>query len=343
MKIALITDTHFGARNDNLVIQKHMKKFYDDVFFPYLQKTEIKTVIHLGDLVDKRKTINYVTLNNVRKNFMYRLFDEMIETHFIIGNHDTYYKNTNQINSVNELFGNTPFVQIYDGAETFNFDGTEICLLPWLCADNYEDSMKHIDKTSAKILMGHLSLVGFEMFRGVQSEHGSDSSLFRKFDKVYSGHFHYKSEKGNIYYLGSPYEMMWSDYGCEKGFHVLDTDTGELEFIKNPYTLFKKIYYNDSSELTEPSQYTDSYIKIVVEEKSNPYHFDTFVDFIYQQNPAQLSVVEDFDVIEDEEIEGDQDTMTILSNYVSSLETNLDKPRLDTMLRNLYVEAVSVE
>ena len=203
--------------------------------------------------------------------------------------------------------------------------------------------MKHVDKTSAKILMGHLSLVGFEMFRGVQAEHGCDSFLFKKFDKVYSGHFHYKSEKGNIYYLGSPYEMMWSDYGCEKGFHVLDTDTGELEFIKNPYTLFKKIYYNDSSELTEPSQYTDSYIKIVVEEKSNPYHFDTFVDSIYQQNPAQLSVVEDFDVIEDEEIEGDQDTMTILSNYVSSLETNLDKPRLDTMLRNLYVEAVSVE
>ena len=343
MKIALVTDTHFGARNDNLVIQKHMKKFYDDIFFPYLQETEIKTVIHLGDLVDKRKTINYVTLNNVRKNFMYRLYDQVIETHFIVGNHDTYYKNTNQINSINELFGDTPFVKIYDGAETVVFGDIEICLLPWLCAENYADSMKHVENTSAKILMGHLSLVGFEMFRGVRSEHGNDSSFFKKFDRVYSGHFHYKSEKDNIYYLGSPYEMMWSDYGCVKGFHVLDTDTGDLEFIKNPYTLFKKIYYNDSSEMLDPHQYTDSYVKIVVEEKTNPYHFDTFVDSIYQQNPAQLSVVEDFDVIEDEEIEGDQDTMTILSNYVSSLETSLDKPRLDTMLRNLYVEAVSVE
>ena len=343
MKIALVTDTHFGARNDNLVIQRHMRKFFDDVFFPYLETNKITTIIHLGDLVDKRKTINYLTLNNVRKNFIEKIFDRTLDTHIIVGNHDTYYKNTNQINSINELFGDVPFLHIYDSAETVRLDGFEVCLLPWLCPENYEHSMKHVDGTSAKILMGHLSLVGFEMFRGVHSEHGHSRSLFGKFDKVYSGHFHYKSEKDNIYYLGSPYETMWSDYGCKKGFHILDTDTGEVEFIQNPYSLFKKIYYNDSSELEDPSQYSESYIKVVVEEKSNPYHFDKFIDGIYQENPAQLSVVEDFDAIEDEEIEGDQDTMTILSNYVASLETSLDKTRLDTMLRNLYVEAVSVE
>ena len=343
MKIALVTDTHFGARNDNLVIQRHMRKFFDDVFFPYLETNEITTIVHLGDLVDKRKTINYLTLNNVRRNFIGRIFDRTLQTHIIVGNHDTYYKNTNQINSVNELFGDVPFLHIYDTAETISLGGLEVCLLPWLCTENYEHSMKHVDETSAKILLGHLSLVGFEMFRGVRSEYGISRSLFQKFNRVYSGHFHYKSQKDNIYYLGSPYETMWSDYGCEKGFHLLDTDTGEVEFIQNPYSLFKKIYYNDSSELEDPSQYSESYIKVVVEEKSNPYHFDKFIDGIYQENPAQLSVVEDFNFVEDEEIEGDQDTMTILSNYVDSLETNLDKTRLDTMLRNLYVEAVSVE
>ena len=343
MKIALVTDTHFGARNDNLVIQRHMRKFFDDVFFPYLETNEITTIVHLGDLVDKRKTINYLTLNNVRRNFIGRIFDRTLQTHIIVGNHDTYYKNTNQINSINELFGDVPFLHIYDTAETISLGGLEVCLLPWLCTDNYEHSMKHVDETSAKILLGHLSLVGFEVFRGVRSEHGQNRSLFGKFDKVYSGHFHYKSEKDNIYYLGSPYETMWSDYGCKKGFHILDTDTGEVEFIQNPYSLFKKIYYNDSSELEDPSQYSESYIKVVVEKKSNPYHFDKFIDGIYQENPAQLSVIEDFDFIEDEEIEGDQDTMTLLSNYVDSLETSLDKTRLDTMLRNLYVEAVSVE
>ena len=128
MKIALITDTHFGARNDSGVISDYMMKFYSDIFFPYIIDNDIKTIIHLGDLVDRRKYVNFVTLNSLRTDFIFRLQDSGIDTHIIIGNHDTYYRNTNRINAVNELFGDAPFIHIYDRPETVTFDGLDnIC------------------------------------------------------------------------------------------------------------------------------------------------------------------------------------------------------------------------
>ena len=94
MTVALITDTHFGARNDNQIVQSHINQFFGEVFFPYLEEHNIKDVVHLGDLMDKRKTVSFLTLNNLRKNFMDRLHDNTIMTHILVGNHDSYYKNT---------------------------------------------------------------------------------------------------------------------------------------------------------------------------------------------------------------------------------------------------------
>ena len=41
MKIALITDTHWGVRNDNVSFHDNSKKFLDDVFFPTLMSKGI--------------------------------------------------------------------------------------------------------------------------------------------------------------------------------------------------------------------------------------------------------------------------------------------------------------
>ena len=136
MKVALITDTHFGARNDNQVIQEHINQFFGEVFFPYLDEHNIKTVIHLGDLMDKRKTVSYLTLNNLQNNFMNRLHDSSIETHILVGNHDSYYKNTLKLNSVAELYGKSSLIHVYETAKTISIDGLSIFLLPWLCPDN---------------------------------------------------------------------------------------------------------------------------------------------------------------------------------------------------------------
>ena len=343
MKVALITDTHFGARNDNQVIQEHINQFLGGVFFPYLEEHNIKTVIHLGDLMDKRKSVSFLTLNNLRHNFMNRLHDNSIETHILVGNHDSYYKNTLKLNSVAELYGQSPLIKVYETAQTVSIGGLSIFLLPWLCSDNDYDSYIAMDKTDAKIAMGHLELSGYLMFKGMRSTHGLERSDFLKFDKVFSGHFHVKNDDGHIYYLGTPYEMMWSDYNTERGFHIFDTETLELEFIKNPNVLFHKIYYTEGLEI-DYNAYGNTFVRLIVSEKQDPYEFDSVVEQLYAVNPAQLSIIEDFDRIEDEtELEGTEDTVTIISNHVTNLSTDLDKTQLDKMLRELYLEAVSVE
>ena len=350
MKIALITDTHFGARNDNTSLQKYFVKFLDNIFFPYLWDSQIDTVIHLGDLVDKRKNISYLTLNSVRKEFIERLANDGVKTHFIVGNHDTYYKNTNQINSINELFAGVPDITVYDKATTIDFDGVGICMLPWLCQDNLEESMKHVEETSAQIAMAHLELTGFNMQKGIVCYDGYNKKDFQKFDIVMSGHFHYKSDDGHIYYLGNPFEMMWSDYGVQKGFHIFDTDTRGLEFIENPYKMFHRINYDDSDkELDEIldqdfSIYENAYVKVVVVDKTNPFLFDRYIDALYKVEPTDISILEDFDTMpEDGDVEFVEDTMTILDNYLDSKELDVDKTKVKSLLRSVYQEAISIE
>ena len=98
MKIALLNDTHFGVRNDSDAFRQHQVDFLENQFFPYLKEHKIKTLIHLGDVVDRRKFINHQTASTFRKVFFDKLWQEKIDTHIIIGNHDTYFKNTNEVN-----------------------------------------------------------------------------------------------------------------------------------------------------------------------------------------------------------------------------------------------------
>ena len=114
MKIALITDTHWGVRNDNIAFMDNSKKFLDEVFFPYLDANNIRTVVHLGDLVDRRKYINMQTATRLRIDFLDKLANRGLDVHMIAGNHDTYFKNTNTVNALRELVvGKYDFI-VYD-------------------------------------------------------------------------------------------------------------------------------------------------------------------------------------------------------------------------------------
>ena len=355
MKIALITDTHFGARNDNTAFADYFGKFYTDIFFPYLKENNIDTIIHLGDIVDRRKYINYQTQAHMQKAFIDPVIENNYTMHVIIGNHDTYYKNTNEINSMQQLYGTTGYEKIkwYDNnPAVINFDGCDIMLLPWLCSNNIEPFMKEVDKTTAQVLFGHLELKGFEMYRGAINDHGFDSSLFNKFDIVCSGHFHHKSTVGNINYLGSPYEITWSDFDDPRGFHIFDTDSRAIEFVKNPYTMFNKIFYDDENQTMEYvvnqnyERLANSYVKVIIKNKTNPYWFDMFMEKLEKVNPIHIQVVEDhlnLDLESDDDIVSEaEDTMTILHKYIDNLEVNVNKTQLETTIKDLYSEALSV-
>jgi DNA repair exonuclease SbcCD nuclease subunit len=354
MKIALLGDTHFGARNDNQAFHDFFEKFYRDVFFPYLIENNIDTVIQFGDLFDRRKYINFNTLARSRKYFFDPLREHGIGMHVFVGNHDTFYKNTNEVNSPDLLLTEYANVKVYSDPVDVTFDGTPITLLPWVCSGNLQQCLDHIENTPAQILFGHLELAGFEMYRGAVNDHGQfENSLLSKFDIVCSGHFHHKSSRGNIHYLGTPYEMSWSDYNDPRGFHIFDTGTRELEFICNPFVIFNKIHYDDADKSMDDvvdidyAKYKGTYVKVIVRNKTNPYWFDMFVDRLEKAGTVDIQVVEDHLNLNLED-EGDivseaEDTLTILRKVVDSIETNVPKKDLDSFLTTLYTEAMHVE
>ena len=166
MKIAIITDTHFGARNENLNFNDYFYKFYENVFFPTLKERGITTCIHMGDVVDRRKYISYRIANDFRSRFVERFKELGIDLHIIIGNHDTYYKNTNEINSMDELVGEDILTTIYSTPQIVEFDGTPILFMPWINTNNYNDSINFLKTANTDLLMGHLEISGFQMHRG---------------------------------------------------------------------------------------------------------------------------------------------------------------------------------
>lgn len=351
MKIALVNDTHFGARNDSILVNEYFFKFWEQIFFPYLKEHDIKTVVHLGDVVDRRKFINFKIADDFRLRWLSRFESEDIDLHLLVGNHDTYYKNTNRVNSLQNLCN---VGQIYVDPAEVRFDGVDVLLLPWICADNYNESVNMIKSTKAEIVFGHLEISGFEMDKGNVCHEGMDRAMFERFDMVLSGHFHHKSTDGLIYYLGNQYEITWADYNDNRGFHVFDTDTRELTFVPNPYKLFFKFVYDDKDDLTFEKleeinfdQYAGTYVKVLVVNKTNPYLFDKFMEEMNRCSPIDINVIEDTidltDMQDDDTIEQAEDTVTILNKYVDGLTLNTDNERLKGILREIYVEALNTE
>ena len=350
MKIALVTDTHFGARNDNQNVNDYFYKFYDNIFFPELEKRGITTCVHLGDVVDRRKFISFKIANDFRQRFINRFVELGIDLHIIIGNHDTYYKNTNEVNSMEELVGKDR-CNIYTGPEVVEFDGVPIQFIPWINANNYDESMTALSHSPAQIAMGHLEVNGFEMHKGHFADGSYDKELFRRFDIVMSGHFHHKSDDGQIYYLGTPYEIYWNDYEDPRGFHIFDTETRELERIVNPYRIFEKVYYDDTTtDYTDydMSKLKDMYVKVIVVNKKDLYQFDKFVDKLLQADAHEVKIVEDFSELDaenvsDDIVENTEDTMTLLEKYIDELDVTMSKDRLKNTMRSLYTEAQDLE
>jgi DNA repair exonuclease SbcCD nuclease subunit len=348
LRVAIITDQHFGARNDSQAFLDFYEKFYDNTFFPALEDNEIKTVLILGDTFDRRKYVNFYSLGRAKKMFFDKLAEKDIDVIMIAGNHDTYFKNTNEINSPELLLKEYKNIQIIDEAVTLDVHGTEVCFVPWVCTDNFDHSMQTMKDTSAEICMGHFEIAGFAMYRGMQSNEGFTADTFKKFDMVFSGHYHHRSNDNHIYYLGNPYELTWQDYNDPRGFHLFDLNTRSLDFIQNPYTMFARLEYDDTGVLEDLDalDLQGKYVKLVVVNKTDYYKFDKYVQKLYNKGCAEIKIVEDLSEFNEGEVSSDinlEDTLDVLSNYIDSVQTDADKEKIKTFMRTLYTEAVNIE
>lgn len=347
MKIAIITDTHFGARNDSIHFDTFFQKFYDEVFFPYLDAHEIKTIFHLGDVFDRRKYINFSVLRSCKAYFFEKLRERNIDMLVIPGNHDTYYKNTNEVNSLDLLLREYSNITILESPVRLPFGSKEYLFVPWICAGNEEQILQELE-TPADLCFGHFEIDGFDMFLGTKNHGGLNRTLLSKFEMVLTGHFHHRSTDDNIYYLGSPYGFTWSDHNDPRGFHILDTETHNLTFIENPNIIFHKIYYDDKKDQKlKASDYWKSCVKVVVVNKTNYVKFDKFIDGLYDNEVLELTIEDDLSEYDAAVNETDEvnieDTLTMLSDFIDNIQSDKDKDKLKTLMRTLYVEAQNLD
>jgi hypothetical protein len=233
-------------------------------------------------------------------------------------------------------------------------------LVPWINGENYAETMKTIQHSKADICMGHFEFVNFEMHRGEPSQTGMTTKGFENYHYVFSGHFHTPSRRGNIIYLGAPFEYTWSDYDDNRGFYILDTDTLDYNHIVNPYKMFHKWVYDDSSKTMEyPSvqhvstmkqQFEGKYVKVVIKEKSDHYLFDRVMETIYNHSPFEVQIIENTQIdlsslTEEQLMESAKDTIVILMDSVDTFTDVEEDIRLKTkdLLKTIYNEALAEE
>jgi predicted phosphodiesterase len=349
MKIAIINDTHAGVKNGSDVFLDYSQRFYENTFFPYLLENDIKKIIHLGDYFDHRKFVNFKVLKRNYDHFISKLEEYGMTMDIIPGNHDVYYKNTNELNSLNEILGHYDgTINIWNDPTTVTFGSLDILMLPWISVDNYETSMAAIKESKASVVAGHLELANFEVMRGVTSkDHGMDHKIFERFDMVLSGHYHAKSHRDNIHYLGTQLQLTFSDANEDKFFHVLDTETRELTSIKNNDSMFHRLIYDEDSKPIIDDRFSGTYVKVVVLNKKDLYGFDRWFDQLQRTNPFEIKVAESFEEYLGENVEDDSvstaDTQSLLNSYIDSTETNLNRSVLKKLMQELYVEAQTLD
>lgn len=346
MKIAILGDTHLGARGDLKVFHEYFEKFYSQFFFPTIKDLDVKHIIQLGDLFDRRKYINFFTLSESKRY----IFDQLegITFNTLVGNHDIYWRESLEVNSPSLVLGEYKNVHIHSKPSTIVIDNTSIDIIPWICKENEQEIFDFINKSKSDICVGHFEIAGFSMYRGTEAHNGLNGNLFSKYELVLSGHFHTRSKKENIVYTGVPYEMCWSDYNDPKGFHIFDTETRELTFYQNPYTIFYRIEYDDTKEILDLDSVDlkDCFVRLVVVNKSDLYKFDAYVNKLYNKGCYEIKIIEDLSEFSEGVVDDDinlEDTLSVLSNYIDSIETDYDVDKVKTFMKTLYIEAVNTE
>lgn len=302
MKICYLGDLHFGIRNDSEIFYEFQKYFFVNILFPYLKKNNIKHIVQLGDFFDRRQYINFKTLHFFYEYFPDLLVEYDVEMTVFLGNHDVALKSSNHINSpslllrnlknLNVITHNTELV-LSQGKEKFH-----LSVVPWINNTNYAECVEFINNTTNQYLAGHFEINGFEMHKGQACDDGMETAVFDKFSKVVTGHFHTRSDKGNILYTGTPYELSWNDWNDQKGFYIFDTKTHDFEFVENPHKLFYRVNYQNTiagKEFIDVIPYTkepltNKYVKLMCDKKDDDYLFEKFLKNLHSQMPLDLQV-----------------------------------------------------
>jgi DNA repair exonuclease SbcCD nuclease subunit len=316
------------------------------MFFPYCEENNIRLVFQLGDLFDRRKFINFNSLSECKRYFFDELEARGIQLITLLGNHDIYWKESLKVSSSGLILGEYENILLISDPFTYTIDGTTIDIIPWICKENEKEVFEFIDNSKSDLCFGHFEIAGFPMYRGMTAEEGLSHDMFAKYERVLSGHYHTRSKAENIEYIGTPYEMTWQDAYDPRGFSVFDTESRELDFVQNPFTIHTKLIYDDRDVIISERDLKDKYVKVVVINKTNLFAFDQYITDVYNQDPAEVKIIEDLSEFNEGTVSDQinlEDTMSILDNYIESVQTSEDKEAIKKVMKELYIEALNKE
>lgn len=361
MKILKIGDLHVGARSGNEHMRSFIKSYLMDYVIPYMVENDIKHFLQAGDFFDVRRSLYGRDRQWIVDEFIPLLEKHDLHGMVIPGNHDISNRNTIAPNWVDWLAAESDGrIICCNEASDYTIGDLTVCMVPWICRENYDNVLKAIQSSKAKYCMGHFELAGFPMYPGTICEEGIiDTKLLSKFEVVDSGHFHTRSKIGNIEYLGTPYHLNWQDYqdGDNRGFYVMDTDTLESEFIRNKsrHTLFRTFDYDYSiisddkvaqDNLLDKSWMEDVFglkgkiIRVICRDRENNGHYKKFLATLRTVDCISHQVIDKTVQAVSEEILVDEetlrkDTLSVIKEKVQKTD-GIDQPAVMTILEKSY-------
>lgn len=343
----ILGDLHIGSGQGSDIYLDQAERFFDGLC-DYIQKNNVKHLIILGDLFDNRRNIDFKVLARSYKFFTERFaYNEDINVYVIVGNHDSYLKNTIDLNSPSLLLSWSK-IQVIQEPTEIEINDKKILLVPWICKENSDKLLSSITNSTANICCGHFDIQGFTMVKGFSSVEGLSSSIFNSFETVYSGHFHIGSSSGNIIYVGSPYQLSFNDVGDTKRF--ICTDFTKPLTIDNVITeLSEELFFN--IHWTEKYTRTDFKGKIVKVFIGSHTPEEAVAYFVWWQSvlasePASFVVdtLSKPDSISTVNVDISKDTREILSDYIDETIEEDESFRKDVraLVFDLYEEAYRI-
>tara|TARA_R100000908_G_scaffold18443_1_gene7082 strand:+ start:449 stop:1543 length:1095 start_codon:yes stop_codon:yes gene_type:complete len=353
-RIWMISDTHLGCRANSVMWLQLIDDYFFNFYIPLAKKNYKKgdVLYHLGDVFDNRQSLNLAA-----QNLGIRIFEELSkifpEIHVIVGNHDIMRKHSNDISSV-DCLKYIPNVTVHKEPKVIEYENVKCLLMPWRRdADHEKETLKKFK--GIDYLFCHTETQGVQTSPSTKHLHdgGNTVRTFSKFKRVYSGHIHYRQEKGNFILVGNPYEMTRSDRDNQKGVYILDLKTGDHEFIENTYSpKFKRYYINDILERRMgelKKEFKDNFVDILIPSnvlgKYNVNRFMDFYDGVARRLEPRIFDEESVNEFEEgtvSDFNGQMNLMQISQEYINSLDYDKDlKEKLIGSVMKLYNETLT--
>ena len=339
-KFAILGDTHFGASNSSEVLHEYMRKFYKD-FFNYIDETGIRTILQLGDLFDVRRHTNTWALNFFKEVFLAEVQKRDLKVYVIIGNHDIYYRESLKISFVEEFLSEFPeHFHIVKEPSDVLIEGISMLLVPWVCKENFNAVQSAISSSSSKFCAGHFEFNGFELFKGQLAKTHHSHEGYKKFEKVFSGHFHHMSSKDNVLYTGTPYELTWQDCNTTKGFFVFDGKT--IELVENRHKLYSAIRLSEHESIPK-DLVSEKYVKLTVDIALEPKAREALLEKLHSYKPHDIKLIEH--KVDNASNKTSYVSTTSISDLIedyvenTTVSADIDKETLTSLMMSMYVEA----